>query len=202
LADKATSVITVRIDDELNQYIEKSRSKLGISKADFIRKYLELSRYVVLQNNSIKSLNNRDFIILKKSLLRKLLEPLDETEQIEFGLKMARFINDIARLQGEIDNIEYKLDLCENLGFFPKFIDEENYFLISKKFGPKKFAEAFIFKLVKYDPKDEYNLRYTEEELESNKSLRQQYKKDIKYVDRSASHYSYEFAKIPEVEEE
>ena len=74
--------------------------------------------------------------------------------------------------------------------------------MISKKFGPKKFVEAFIFKLIKYDPKFEYNLRYTEEELENNKSLRQQYKKDIKYIDRSASHYSYEFANISEVEEE
>ena len=201
-SNNSTVVITVRIDEELNQSIEKMRSRLGVSKADFIRKYLDMSKYLILQNNSIKSLNNRDFIILKKSILRKLLEPLDETQQIEFGLKMARFINDIARLQGEIDNIEYKLELCEHLGFFPKFIDQENYILVSKKFGPKKFAEAFLFKLVKYDPQYEYSLRYTEEELEDNKSLRQKYKKDIKYVDRSASHYSYEFANLSEVEEE
>jgi hypothetical protein len=201
MGEKTTSVITVRIDDELNQHIERMRSKLGISKADFIRKYLELSKYIILQNSSVKSLNNRDFIVLKKSFMRKLLGPLDEAQQIEFGLKMARFINDIARLQGEIDNIDYKLDLCENLGFFPKFIDEENYILISKKFGPKKFVEAFLFKIIKHDPKYEYSVRYTEEELESNKSIRQQFKKDIKYAERSASHYSYEFANLLEMEE-
>ena len=41
MSDKnSTNVITVRIDEELDQNIEKMRSKLGMSKADFIRKYL------------------------------------------------------------------------------------------------------------------------------------------------------------------
>jgi len=176
------------------------RSKLGLSKADFIRKYLDMSKYFVIQNNAIKSLNNRDFIILKKSTFRKLLEPLDEANQMELGNKLARFINDIARLEGQIDNIDYKLDLCEHLGLFPKFIDKENYILISKKLGPRKFTEIFIYKLINYDPKDIYD--YTEEEMKSSKSLRSQYKKEIGPVDRSSSHYSYEFAKMPEIEEE
>jgi len=201
MSDKnSTSVITVRIDEELDHNIEKMRSKLGMSKADFIRKYLDMSKYLVIQNNAIKSLNNRDFIILKKSTFRKLVEPLNETKQMELGNKLARFINDIARLEGQIDNIGYKLDLCEHLGLFPKFIDKENYILISKKLGPKKFVEIFLFKLINYDPKDTYD--FTEEEMKSSKSLRAQYKKEIGPVDRSSSHYSYEFAKIPEIEEE
>lgn len=184
----------------MDNNIEKMRSKLGLSKADFIRKYLDMSKYFVIQNNAIKSLNNRDFIILKKSTFRKLLEPLDGAKQMELGNKLARFINDIARLEGQIDNIEYKLDLCEHLGLFPKFIDKENYILISKKLGPKKFVEVFIYKLINYDPKDIYD--YTDEEMKSSKSLRTQYKKEIGPVDRSSSHYSYEFAKMPEIEEE
>ncbi|MFX0072839.1 MAG: ribbon-helix-helix protein, CopG family [Candidatus Hermodarchaeota archaeon] len=196
----STSVITVRIDEDLDRNIEKTRSKLGMSKADFIRKYLDMSKYLVIQNNAIKSLNNRDFIILKKSTFRKLIEPLNEPKQMELGNKLARFINDIARLEGQIDNIEYKLDLCEHLGLFPKFIDKENYILISKKLGPKKFVEVFTYKLINYDPKHSYE--YTDEELKSSKSLRSQYKKEIGPVDRSSSHYSYEFAKIPEIEEE
>lgn len=196
----STSVITVRIDEELDQNIENIRSKLGISKADFIRKYLEMSKYLVLQNNALKSLNNRDFIIIKKSTFRKLVEPLNETKQVELGNKLARFINDIARLEGQIDNIDFKLDLCEHLGLFPKFIDKENYILISKKLGPKKFVEVFIYKLINYEPKFIYE--FTEEELKSSKSLRSQYKKDIGPVDRLSSHYSYEFAKVPQIEEE
>jgi len=196
----STSVITVRIDEDLNQNIEKIRSKLGISKADFIRKYLDMSKYLLLQNNSLKSLNDRDFILVKKSFLRKLIEGLDETEQIIMGLKTARFINDIARLQGQIDNIEYKLDLCEHLGFFTKFIDEENYILFSKKFGPRKFIEPFVYKLVNHEPKFYYDTRFTEEIISSQSKIRTSYEKLIQPVERSSSYYSFEFAKIPEEE--
>ena len=65
---------------------------------------------------------------------------------------------------------------------------------------PDIFAELFIYKLINYDPKDIYD--YTEEEMKSSKSLRGQYKKEIGPVDRSSSHYSYEFAKILDIEEE
>ncbi len=199
---KPTTVITVRIEEELNQYIEKIRSKLGISKADFIRKYLDMSRYVVTQNNTIKSVNDRDLIIMKKSLLRKLIEGLNEIEQMELGVKTARFINDIATIQGNLDNIGYKLDLCEHLGFFSKLIDDENYIWFSKKFGPKKFIEAFVYKLVNYELKYEYDTRFTEEAIDNNKSLRAQYTKNINPQIRSSTHYCFEFAKIPEEESE
>ncbi|MFX1308597.1 MAG: hypothetical protein ACFE8C_02790 [Promethearchaeota archaeon] len=198
----STVVITVRIEEDLNQNIEKIRSKLGISKADFIRKYLDMSKYLVIQNNLLKSLNNRDFILIKKSFLRKLLEGLEETEQMEMGLKSARFINDIARLQGQIDNIEYKLDLCEHLGFFPKFIDEEKYILISKKFGPRKFIEAFTYKLINHEPKFNFDMRFTEETISSQSKIRTSYEKLIQPIERSSSHFSFEFAKIPEEETE
>ncbi len=198
----STVVITVRIEEDLNQNIEKIRSKLGISKADFIRKYLDMSKYLIIQNNLLKSLNNRDFILIKKSFLRKLLEGLEETEQMEMGLKSARFINDIARLQGQIDNIEYKLDLCEHLGFFPKFIDEEKYILISKKFGPRKFIEAFTYKLINHEPKFNFDMRFTEETISSQSKIRTSYEKLIQPIERSSSHFSFEFAKIPEEETE
>lgn len=199
---ESTNVITVRIDEDLNHTIEKIRSKLGISKADFIRKYLDMSKYLIIQNNIIKSLNDRDFIIVKKSFHRKLIESLDEEQQIDFGVKAARFINDIARLQGQLDTIEYKLDLCEHLGFFPKFIDEENFILFSKKFGPKKFIEAFVYKLINYEPKSEYDERFLDKDIETNKSLRAQYNKIIQPLERSSSHFSFGFAKIPEEETE
>lgn len=199
----STSVITVRIDEELNNNIDKFKKKLGISKADLIRNYLEISRFIIKQKNSIKSLNDRDCIIIKRSFFRKLIETLEQIDQMELGIKTARFINDIARLQGKIENTEYKLDLCEQLGFFPKLIDEDKYILFSKKFGPKKFIEAFVYKLINHGPKSKYNTRFTDEAIGNNKSLRTQYNKEISPADeRSASHYSFEFAKLPELPEE
>jgi hypothetical protein len=44
----------------------------------------------------------------------------------------------------------------------------------------------------------ELNPNYLEEEMKGNKSLRQKYKHQIKELDISSSHYSYEFANIPE----
>jgi len=197
---ESTSVITVRIDNELNNVIKKLRSNLGISKADFIRNYLEMSKYVIIQNNAIKSLNNRDLIVIKKSFVRKLIEVMDEKEQIELGVKTARFINDIATLQGKINDIEYKLDLCEHLGFFPKLIDEENFILFPKKFGPKKFIEAFVYKLVNYELKDEFDLRFTEENMKGQSKIESAYKKALQPEERLSSHYSFGIAKLGEEE--
>jgi len=196
----STSVITVRIDEELNSVIDKLKKKLGTSKADLIRNYLEMSRFIIKQKSSIKTLNDRDCIIVKRSFFRKLIDNIEEVDQMELGIKTARFINDIARLQGKINNLNYKLDLCENLGFFPKLIDEDKYILFSKKFGSKKFVEAFVYKLINHESKSKYNTRFTEETLSNNKSLRAQYKKDINPAEeRSASHYAFEFGKLSEL---
>jgi hypothetical protein len=196
-AKDSTVVITVRIDEDLNNNIEEVRQKLGISKADFIRNYLEMSKSIIKQKNSIQSLNKRDLMIVKRSYLRKLTETSVEGEQIKLGDKLGRFINDIARINGKVDDIDYKLDLCDSLGFFPREVDKEGYIIVLKKFGPKKFVEAFIWRLFK---QDEFNSKYTEEELKGSKSLTQQYEKEIQSVNRSSSHYSFEFAKLPEKE--
>ena len=198
---ESTSVITVRIDNELNNVIEKLRSNLGISKANFIRNYLEMSKYLIIQNNTIKSLNNRDLVVIKKSFVRKLIEAMDEKEQMEMGVKTARSINDIATIQGKLDDIEYKLDLCEHLGFFPKLIDKENYILFPKKLGPKKFIEAFVYKLINHEPKYEYDIRFTEENIKAQSKIKSAYDKTLQPVERLSSHYTFEIAKIGEEED-
>ena len=197
-SEDTTKVITVRIDSDLNENLDQIRSKIGISKADLIRNYLEMSKYVKIQKSSIKSLNDRDLIMIKKSFLRKLIESQEEVEQINSGLKLSRLINDIARINNKLEDIHYKLDLCDNLGFFPKFIDEENYILITKKFGPIKFIEAFTWQLFKKPNQKDFNPNYTSENIASKSSIRNPYNKEILYVERSSSHYSFEFAKIPE----
>ncbi len=102
-------------------------------------------------------------------------------------------------IKSRSDDINFKLELCNNLGFFRNYIDDENYILIYKKFGPKKFVEAFTWRLFK---KKEINRRFTENELKNSKNLTQQYNRDIHPVERSSSYYSFEFAKIQQEESE
>ncbi|MFX1417977.1 MAG: ribbon-helix-helix protein, CopG family [Promethearchaeota archaeon] len=195
----STSVITVRIDEELNDNLDKIKAKLGISKADLIRNYLEMSKYIIKQKGSIQSLNDRDFIIVKRSYLRKLVENWEEEEQIDLGEKLARFINDCARINGKLDDIDYKLELCDNLGFFRKFEDDEQYVLIDKKFGPSKFVEAFIWRIFN---QGEFNPDWISSKIETQSKIRTAYEKQVHPVERSSSHFSYEFAKTAEEEPE
>jgi len=188
-----TSIITVRIDEELKLNIDRIREKLGISKAVLIRNYLEMSKYIIKQKSSIQSLNTRDMVIVKKSYLRKLIEKEEESDQIIFGENLARFVNDIATIKNKTDDINYKLDLCDHLGFFPREIDDDNYILVLKKFGPKRFVEAFIWSLFK---QKKFNPRFTEDDFKGSKSLTQQYNREVHPINRSSSHYSFEFAKV------
>jgi hypothetical protein len=171
---------------------------LGISKADFIRNYLELSKFVIKKKGSIKSLNDRDFIIIKRSYLRKLIENTAEEEQINLGNKLGNFINDIARINGRLDDIEYKLDLCDNLGFFSQFIDDDNYILIDKKFGSQKFIEAFTWRI--FNQSTDFNLDWVSSKIDTQSKIRTAYNNKVQPIERSSSHYSFEFAKLSEDE--
>lgn len=195
----STSVITVRIDEDLNNNLDKVRRKMGISKADLIRNYLELSKYIIKQKGSLQSLNDRDFIVIKRSYLRKFIEKEDEDEQIRLGDKLARFINDCARINGKLDDIYYKLDLCENLGFFRNFIDENNYVLIDKKFGSQKFVEAFIWRLFN---QGEFDANWVTSKIKDQSKIRTAYQKQVQPIEISSSHYSFEFAKLSEEDTE
>ena len=195
----STSVITVRIDEDLNNNLDKVRRKMGISKADLIRNYLELSKYIIKQKGSLQSLNDRDFIVIKRSYLRKLIEKEDEDEQIRLGDKLARFINDCARINGKLDDIFYKLDLCDTLGFFRNFIDDNNYVLIDKKFGSQKFVEAFAWRIFN---QGEFDANWTTSKIDDQSKIRTAYNKQVQPIDISSSHYSFEFAKLPDEEAE
>lgn len=192
---KPTKVITIRIDEELNEYMDKMNKRIGTNKTSLIRNYLEFSKYVIKQKSALQSLNDRDLVVVKRSFLRNLIERLKESEQLHFGDKLGVFINDIARIYGKQEDIRYKVDFCDNLGFLSSILDDNNNLLVVKKFGPKKFVEAFLWRLFE---QKELNPDYIEEEMKGNKSLRQKYKNQIKELDISSSHYSYEFAKIPE----
>ena len=192
---KSTKVITIRIDEELNDNLDKMNKRIGVTKTSLIKNYLKLSKYIVKQKSALQSLNDRDLVIVKRSFLRNLVERLDESNQLMFGDKLGVFINDIARIYGKQEEISYKIDFCNNLGYLSSILDDDNNLLVVRKFGPKKFVEAFLWRLFE---QKELNPNYIEEEMKGNKSLRQKYKNQIKELDISSSHYSYEFAKIPE----
>jgi hypothetical protein len=196
---KPTKVITIRIDEELNEYLDKMSKRIGITKTNMIKNYLKLSKYIIKQKSALQSLNDRDLVIIKRSFLRNLIERLDESDQLLFGDKLGVLINDIARIYGKQEDITYKVDFCDNLGFFSSIIDDDNNLLVIRKLGPKKFVEAFLWRLFE---QKELNPNYIEEEMKGNKSLRQKYKNQVKELDISSSHYSYEFAKVPEKTEE
>jgi len=190
---KLTKVITIRIDEDLNDNLDRMKDRMGITKNSLIKNYLELSKYFLKHKSTIRSLNDRDLVVIKRSFLRNLIKKLDETEQLEFGDKVGQFINDIARIYGKQEDLEFKIDFCDNLGFFNNLLDDSNYVLVEKKFGPSKFAEAFLWRLFE---QKELNPNYIEDEMSKNKSLRQKYKNQIKQLEISSSHYSYEFARI------
>lgn len=191
---RTTKVITIRIDEELNEYLDRMHKRLGVSKTSLIKNYLGLSKYIVKHKSTLQSLNDRDLIIIKRSHLRNLVERLDESDQLLYGDKLGVFVNDIARIYGKQEDINYKINFCDNLGYFSSIIDDDNNLLVVKKFGPKKFVEAFLWRLFE---QKELNPNYIEEEMKGNKSLRQRYNNQVKELDISSSHYSYEFAKIP-----
>ncbi len=192
---RATKVITIRIDAELNEHLDKMNKRLGITKTNLIKHYLELSKYLVKQKSTLQSLNDRDLVVVKRSFLRGLIDRMEESEQLSFGDKLGVFINDIARIFGKQEDINYKVDFCDNLGYLSSILDDDNNLLVVKKFGPKKFVEAFLWRLFE---QKELNPNYIEEEMKGNKSLRQKYRNQLKASGISSSHYSYEFAKIPE----
>ncbi len=192
---KLTKVITIRIDEDLSDHLDKLHKRMGITKTNLIKNYLELSRYLIKQKSVLHSLNDRDLVVVKRSFLRNLIERLDEGDQLNFGDKLGVLINDIARIYGKQDDIRYKINFCDMLGYLSSILDDDNNLLVARKLGPKKFVEAFLWRLFE---QKELNRDYIEEEMKGNKSLRQKYKSQIKELDISSSHYSYEFAKIPE----
>jgi len=194
--EKKDAILTVRINPELDQTLDEICEKRRLTKAAVIREYLERARFFLIDHNSIKSLNENPLILLKRRFFKSLIAEFDEKKQIELGTELARFINDLARLQGKLNDISYKLDLCEEYGLFPKFVDKQNYILISKKFGPERFVEAFTWYLITKGDEGDFDKEFITEELEDSSKLMKKYKEIIQPIRRDASHFSFEFAQI------
>ncbi|MFO8017316.1 MAG: CopG family transcriptional regulator [Promethearchaeia archaeon] len=199
---KKSAVITIRIDAELDERLNKISDSKQLSKAALIRNYLNLARFFVIDYNSITSLNKNELLLLKRNYLKDLLENMDQIAQIDMGEDLGRFINDLARLQGKLPDIEFKLDMCQAYGFFPKFIDNEGYILFPKQFGTKKFVESFVWRLITMGNKGDFDKDYTEENIEDSRRTRSSYYDDIQPVRRDATHYAFEFARLKEGEKE
>lgn len=191
-----TTVITVRISNDLDSGLAKIAEERNIPKAVVIREYLDKSRYFLIDHNSIKSFNKNNLMVLKRRYFKKIMEEFEERKQIELATELARFINDLARLEGKSDDVLYKLNLCEEYGFFSRYMDAEGYILISKRFGPQRFVEAFTWYLITMGNEGDFSLDFTTEEINDNSRIEKRYKKDIQPVRRDATHYAFEFAKL------
>jgi len=60
---KPTKVITIRIDEKLNEHLDIMKERMGISKTNLIKNYLELSKYLIKNKTAIQSLNDRDLVV-------------------------------------------------------------------------------------------------------------------------------------------
>ena len=110
--ERSTSVLTLRIDNDLDKILKEISKKKRSTKAAIIREYLDLAKYLLLDRNSIKSLNENDLIVLKRSDYKEILENFDEIKLIDLGTQLGQFINDLARLQGKLEDIDYKYDVA------------------------------------------------------------------------------------------
>jgi len=196
-----STVLTVRIKKSLDEALNNISESRRLTKAAVIREYLEKSKFFLMDHNSIKSLNQNELILLKQRFFNKMLSEFDEKRQIELATELARFINDLARIKGNMDDILYKLDLCEEYGFFPKFLDHDGYILINKRFGPERFVEAFIWILITMGDKGDFDREFITEEIEDSKKVAERYMEMIQPVRRDETHYAFEFARLKEENE-
>ena len=70
----------------------------------------------------------------------------------------------------------------------------------SKKFGPKRFAEAFTWRI--FNQPTDFNANWVSSKIDTQSKIRTAYNNKVKPIERSSSHYSFEFAKLPESETE
>ncbi len=193
---KQSNILTVRINEDLDKILDTICDKRHLTKAVVVREYLEMAKSFLIDHNSIKSFNENTLILLKRSFFKTIMDKMDESNQIELGTELARFINDLARLQGKIDDIDYKITLCEEYGMFPKFVDKENYLLFSRQFGPNKFVEAFVWTLITKGDSGDFDKQFIETELSDSSKLTKKYEETIQPVQRDSSYYAFEFAKV------
>lgn len=194
----STNVISIRIDADLDKTLDKLSQDKGMKKVEVIRNFLHLADYIFIDKSKIQSINKNEMLILKRNFINKLVESLPEVKQIDFGEDLARFINDVARIEGKIEDIEYKLAFCERLGFFNKFIDNDGYILFSKKFGPQRFVEAFVWELIHAGKKRDFDRTFTTESIEDSSKKKKEYNSTIQPVHRDSTYYAFEFARIKE----
>lgn len=193
---KPQFVLTIRIDEDLDSKFNKQAIKTNTTKANLIREYLEMAKYFNIKKSSFQSLNNNDLILIKQNFFKNIIEEINPIKQIDLGTDLADLINDLARIEERSDDIEYKLDLCERYGLFPKFVDKGNYILIDIKFAPKKFVEAFFWQLITEGKMGDFDKTFVDSEMKDNKKLKTRYEETIQPVKRDSSYYSFEFAKL------
>lgn len=199
-----SGVITIRVSHEVDKALNSLQKSRRLNKAQVIRIYLEMARYLDIDPDfsSIKSYNENEMLLIKKNYFKDVMASFDEVKQIDWGTELAQFINDLARIEEKLEDMNYKLNLCEHFGLFPKKIDKGGYILVPKIFAPERFVDAFVWMLIKMGDEGDFNKAFIESEMDGNKKLRRSYKDTVQPVRRSGSHYSYEYANINKIKVE
>ncbi len=192
--------ITVRIDSDMESELNFiAENILNEKKGNVIRKFLSLAEILAINNDgSIRGYNNRLLMILKKETIQRIISKVDEELQVDFGDEMARYINDICRLKGE-STLEYKLRLCNRLGWLVPFYDKNFNTQIPHDFGPEDFVKAFCYRLVN---EKKMNLKYLSTNLTSDKAAKKEFErifgKGEKGENAISNHYSFTFMHLRE----
>ena len=188
--------ITVRIDSDMENELKFiAENILNEKKGNVIRKFLSLSEIFAINNDgSIRGYNNRLLMILKQETIQIILSKSDEELQVEFGDEMAQYVNDICRIKGE-SNLEYKLRLCNRLGWLVPFYDKNLNVQIPHEFGPEDFVKAFCYQLVH---EKKMGLKYLSKNLTSDKGKKEFEKIFGKGENATSGHYSFTFMHLRE----
>ncbi|TFF88805.1 MAG: hypothetical protein EU548_08395, partial [Promethearchaeota archaeon] len=191
-----TLEIKIKIGNDLLSNLKEQSQMRGITVEHLMKEYLELSNSIMKHHNSLKSLNDNSLIILKKQFFKSIISEFRDDYLIERGKEMGQFINNLARVQGKVDDIPHKLELCELYGFFPKKVDDEGYILIDKSFGPRRFVESCTWYLITMGEQGEFDKEFTTRGIEDSNKIYRAYKNKILPVFRDSGYYAFEFARI------
>jgi len=188
--------ITVRISSDLIKQLKFISEKiLNDKKGSVIRNFLSLAEILAIHNDgTIRGYNNRSLMVLKQETIHNILSKLDEISQMDLGDDMALYVNDICRIKGDF-SLEYKLKLCNRLGWFLLILDSNRNIQIPHEFGPENFVKSFCYRLAN---EKKMPMRFLSENISSDK-IKKEYERVFgKFENAPSDYYTFTFMHLRE----
>lgn len=196
IMSKEKKPITVRISSDLEEQLKFIAEKiLNDKKGSVIRNFLSLAEILAIHNDgTIRGYNNRSLMVLKQETIQNILSKLDEKSQMDLGDDMALYVNDICRIKGDF-SLEYKLKLCNRLGWFLLIFDSNRNIQIPHEFGPENFVKSFCYRLVN---EKKMPMRFLSENISSDK-IKKEYERVFgKGENAPSDYYTFTFMHLRE----